>query len=420
MNRLTVLLSILLLSASSFGQKQNEDIRFYQFGRSNIINSDRINDNHLSVLIGDSNSIEIKPNIRLNGLEDESFLSISLSSSQGWINSNAGFVQRDKKIVFEDSIYSHQMYLKDSNSFEWEIILSKKSQRNSFSFKIDCENIVFAYQDTLFDYEKEFVHRPDSVLNSYAVYHKYKQGRVNKNDEIYNYQTGKLFHIYRPKVWDSKGDTMWAEINIDTSLNILTIDVDKTFLEKALYPVTIDPTIGYTTMGASEYTFANYSKTALLNFHQTMTSDALLDSAYIGIVNYVANNSFDNYNIAVYTYDPDSSKCQYLTDKIWNSYPLEETTEWKCTVMDHDTLYADSSYTLAVSYNNNFFTGNVRIKFDTYGGWGDTKYLGGQSDFNWPSDLSGFADYAGYRFSAYLVYSEIPNNLITRRRRVVD
>ena len=80
-----------------------------------------------------------------------------------------------------------------------------------------------------------------NVVGSYAVYHE-----TNRNN---NYKTGKVFHIYRPQVKDSKGNTIWGELSIVG--NVLSVTVDQTWLDKANYPVVIDPTIGYTSIGGS-------------------------------------------------------------------------------------------------------------------------------------------------------------------------
>ncbi|MBU2635312.1 hypothetical protein KJ841_02465, partial [Patescibacteria group bacterium] len=60
------------------------------------------------------------------------------------------------------------------------------------------------------------------------------------------------FHIYRPKVYDAEGKEIWGELNIDEEKGILTVIVDQNWLDNAVYPVVIDPTFGYTTLGASE------------------------------------------------------------------------------------------------------------------------------------------------------------------------
>lgn len=105
------------------------------------------------------------------------------------------------------------------------------------------------------DYEVEVVdiyegiERPDNVIGSYAVYHKTKGGM---NDALgMDYKCGKAFHVYRPEAIDNKGDKIWGLLHLDEQAGILTISIDQTWLDNAIYPVIIDPTFGYTTSGGS-------------------------------------------------------------------------------------------------------------------------------------------------------------------------
>ena len=89
------------------------------------------------------------------------------------------------------------------------------------------------------------VFRPPNVVGSYAVYHISKQGN--------EYVSGKMCHIYRPQLTDALGAKAWAEFNRDAdSTNILTVTMPQAFLDTATYPVTVDPTFGYTSIGATQ------------------------------------------------------------------------------------------------------------------------------------------------------------------------
>ncbi len=145
----------------------------------------------------------------------------------------------------------------NDEGLEYEIILKRKPSINSISMPIKTQNLVYYYQPPLYeDYglsapnatcnatDCEGSHRPENVVGSYAVYHSSKM-----NNE---YKTGKAFHIYRPLVNDAKNDTIWADMNITNGT--MTITVNQTWLNSAAYPVTIDPTIGYTSVPATGYT----------------------------------------------------------------------------------------------------------------------------------------------------------------------
>ncbi|MEM4260382.1 MAG: right-handed parallel beta-helix repeat-containing protein, partial [Candidatus Woesearchaeota archaeon] len=142
------------------------------------------------------------------------------------------------------------------NGLEYELIFNQKPETNEITFDIDSKDLVFFYQLPLNEkYNNDSCnatdcggsHRPENVVGSYAVYHSSK-----KND---NYKTGKAFHIYRPKIIDANNDSVWGLLNIDTDNNKLTISIPQDFLDKAVYPVVVDPTFGYENIGGSSIVY---------------------------------------------------------------------------------------------------------------------------------------------------------------------
>jgi len=85
-------------------------------------------------------------------------------------------------------------------------------------------------------------HRPENVVGSYAVYHKTKKNHKQGEE---NYKTGKVAHIYRPKIIDANGNWVWGEMKINNNQIIVTVPQD--FFDNGAYPITVDPAIGYTT-----------------------------------------------------------------------------------------------------------------------------------------------------------------------------
>ncbi|MEX0931889.1 MAG: FG-GAP-like repeat-containing protein [Candidatus Paceibacterota bacterium] len=151
--------------------------------------------------------------------------------------------------------------------FEFELILHEKPQTNQFNFTLTgTEDLDFFYQPSLFeeygfnivsktctetecdtDQDGEIdTYRPKHIVGSYAVYHKEKVGYVEGKKD---YGTGKLFHIYRPKIIDVDGKTVWGTLTYDNS--VLTVVVPQDFLDTATYPVAVDPTFGYETAGGT-------------------------------------------------------------------------------------------------------------------------------------------------------------------------
>lgn len=98
---------------------------------------------------------------------------------------------------------------------------------------------------------KAFFAHLDSRMKLEAEISKY--ARLSAPELLYNktYMTGKFCHIYRPKLIDANGNESWADIDIDREKAEMTITYNKDFLDTAAYPVVVDPTFGYTSIGGS-------------------------------------------------------------------------------------------------------------------------------------------------------------------------
>ncbi len=134
--------------------------------------------------------------------------------------------------------------------FKVDILLDEKPNTNVFCYAVQgAENYDFFYQPPLTEQEiAEGASRPPEIDGSYAVYHKtLKNHQIGKE----NYATGKVMHIPRPQVWSmSDVETkVWADMNYDNGDLCVTVPQD--FLDKAEYPVRVDPTFGYTSIGAT-------------------------------------------------------------------------------------------------------------------------------------------------------------------------
>ncbi|MGE5041461.1 MAG: Hint domain-containing protein [Candidatus Levyibacteriota bacterium] len=144
------------------------------------------------------------------------------------------------------------------DKFEFDIVLHQKPETNIFTYNIDTEGLDFLYQPPLTEEEKDQgLYRPENVVGSYAVYKSGSKSLYASQEEAQKYQTGKVFHIYRPKIIDSKGNWTWGVLDIDKNKSQLSIAIDQKWLDTASYPVTVDPTFGYTTQGASTIDVGN-------------------------------------------------------------------------------------------------------------------------------------------------------------------
>jgi hypothetical protein len=156
------------------------------------------------------------------------------------------------------------------SSIHWVEILKSKPTSNKWTlFITDNDEFTFCYQQLFVDIAKTIpgscieyfiqdnvewirliyppglpiIHkqRPLDVDGSIAVYHKTK-----KNN---NYKTGKALHILRPKAVDKNGKWTWCDIQVVEKKYIRVIPQD--FLDIAAYPVVINDTFGYTSIGGT-------------------------------------------------------------------------------------------------------------------------------------------------------------------------
>jgi hypothetical protein len=142
--------------------------------------------------------------------------------------------------IREDAGWEH---FENEDGFEFNIIYDSKPDSNVEELSIQTKGLEFYFQPPLEKEERITGHRPAHVVGSYAVYHESKQNN--------QYEAGKAFHIYRPIAEDSNGKKVWCDLSIDKINEKLFITIPQKFLDEALYPVTVDPTFGYSTIGAS-------------------------------------------------------------------------------------------------------------------------------------------------------------------------
>jgi len=187
----------------------------------------------------------------------------------------------DGKIKFRGkNIEAHFYDIKNEEhpegASEFEIILNKDPRPK----KTGDYQVKFTLVDKGVEYFKQPMERKqypnghwscdENVLGSYAVYAKEKKINWTGGKE---YKCGKVGHIYRPRIEDSVGKGTWGTLNIANG--ILTVDIPREFLDKAVYPVkhAAGLTFGYTSAGSREdrYLAAKYS-TAINNRLSTLVS----------------------------------------------------------------------------------------------------------------------------------------------------
>jgi hypothetical protein len=140
--------------------------------------------------------------------------------------------QNRDSVVLSTGDRRHVMRRLGECEFEYDVILNHRPSKPLVTLPLE-------FPRGLSFFKQRPTGRDDLVSGSYAVYWR---GRNNR------YRTGKLCHIYRPKIIDADGRWIWGEQDFDGE-NLL-ISIDEVWLKSARYPVTVDPIIGTSTVGS--------------------------------------------------------------------------------------------------------------------------------------------------------------------------
>jgi hypothetical protein len=239
----------------------------YLFNSTNKFFSAKPKDNpkdRVELEVGDSKDPStFQPQLKLMRWDNEVNFSLRFLNN---LTGTENVIQEGDRIIWEKRGFKAVFYDKpeasEEGGYEFEIHIPRKPPVNTVTFSIQTKELDFFYQPEITDEEAQEISiqqgislieakrqiRPENVVGSYAVYHKSKQGNYTDGKE---YKTGKAFHIYRPHVKDSQGNETWADLSINEQSGTLTITIDQAWLNKAVYPIIVDPTFGYTSAGAS-------------------------------------------------------------------------------------------------------------------------------------------------------------------------
>lgn len=201
----------------------------------------------LDIEIGDAKKPEkIYPQFKIKKWDNECNISFRLSETNyDDYSVNCG----NESIVFSKKTKEIKLY-EIENGFEFQIDLLEKPNTNIMEFSLNAKGVDFFYQPELTQEEKENGDfRPENVIGSYAIYTSEEKINYVGGKE---YKTGKVGHIYRPRIIDSAGTEVWGELNITG--NTLSVMIPQDFIDNAVYPIrhAAGLTFGYTTQGASE------------------------------------------------------------------------------------------------------------------------------------------------------------------------
>lgn len=366
--------------------------------------------NGVTATIGDEANATFQPKLKISRqfFEDANF---SISWNENAIGLGNADLSIENRIVKYKKTGMELWFYQlpdDANTpeggFEFMAKINSKPAKNQFSFELTSNNLLFEYQPAL-EAKDEFkgmtcnatncyngsvlmATRPINVVGSYAVYH------ISKKDN--QYQTGKVAHIYRPYVNDSSGKTSWANITITSTSMIITIE--QKFLDTAVYPIYVDPSIGYAVVGAS---YANWAGDSIRgNYPFNPTSDGTLTTMN---VYHNIGTSLGTWRGIVYINSTNAVRA------FTSSYTQVASGAWESTAFNNGTLtiFAGTQYILGIWIGTSLNI--VSMYYDSY----TVNYSRGSQTFSadsMPTDPQPWASgkpVSGeqYRYSMYANYT---------------
>lgn len=245
----------------------------------------------IEVEIGDSKDLtQFQPQFKVMRWDNEVNFSARLISDE---EIDETITQNDEKITWGKGNILADFYdlpiteEHTEGGMEFEVILKERPKTNVVTFTLNTKGLDFFYQPELTVEEKlQGIKKPENVIGSYAVYASEQKTNYVGGKE---YKTGKVGHIYRPRVEDAEGNTVWGELNVDTNNGLLTVTIPDEWLDKAVYPVrhAAGLTFGYTTAGSGSISTDNI---------MVLCKFPLIENASVSKLTIYCNSQFGNTN----------------------------------------------------------------------------------------------------------------------------
>lgn len=330
----------------------------------------------VNVIVGDDKQPDFKPQVKFHRWDNECNLSIRLKTSKKQTP-----VEKNGKISTGNT-----RFYEVEDGYEFEVILDKKPKSNVVEFTLEDKGVTYHYQSPLTKREIEAGHiMPENIIGSYSVYTDKVGGK---------YKVGKFGHIYRPEIIDASGNKVWGKLHIENK--ILSVTVPQEFLDKAKYPVIVDPTFGYTTAGAT----AGRISATPVDYRQgdyfTAPASGTLDSLHASLALFSGTNfkakGFVNKKDSVAS----GSHEQIATAEITNQTGSQS---WRTFTLNGENIVEDADYILNVQglkgenaqffYDKVDYNGSNSIHYLEF--YSTSKYASPESP--WVADVYVFGDY---------------------------
>jgi hypothetical protein len=234
------------------------------------------------VRIGEETATEFKPTFELRKWDETRIKLTPKLETVASKDKSVDFVGEDIKykngnkeeISFENLFVSAE---NPEGGYEINWILNEKPKTNVVEFNIETEGLNFFYQPELTQEEKDQgAESPENVVGSYAVYA--SEQKTNwEGGKLY--RTGKVGHIFRPKIIDSAGTEVWGDLRIENG--ILSVTIPQEFLDNAVYPIrhAAGLEFGYHAAGSSYVALTGYTNLASSKY--TLSEAASVSSVTI-------------------------------------------------------------------------------------------------------------------------------------------
>lgn len=289
----------------------------------------------VEVEVGDSKQPDFHPQVKLLSWDNEVNLSVRLVHSEQAAVETAG-----EKIHWKGRNISAGFYETEAG-YEFEVVLHEKPPSNIIEFTLQSKGLTFHYQPPLANLDVDgstweepvpgmMCRRSAKVNGSYAVFHATKANHIRGRK---NYFNGKAFHIYRPEATDANGVKTWCDLSIDAGL--MKITIPQGYLDRAQYPVVIDPDFGKTAIGGSTGTYNAQSILAWGPYSPASNGNATSVSLYT----WSANMQTETFGI-------------YADSSTYPAAKLKDTAEGSQSAVGWHTLDLDSAQAIlaAASY----------------------------------------------------------------------
>lgn len=351
----------------------------------------------IDIEIGDSKQLDFKPQVKTLFFDNEYNVSVRAEERSG-----AKLELEGEKVKYITDEYEVHLYDKsdagENGGHEIEWLLPKKPKSNILRATLLYKgNVKFCYQPELTQVEiNDGCVRPENVVGSYAVYIDKSNHKLNGK----NYATGKIEHIYRPQAIDANGNKTWCELYIpesgqaDIPINI-TVTIPQKFLDEAVYPIVVDPTFGYTTVGGSTY---NTSSNTIYGTGYTIPESLTIDSLTFncnssvnikGIVSIFVPVTWD---LATNGVSP-SANCS----SGWNTLNYSSKP----------SLLLDDSVVIGIIGDT-----GTGFKYDSNSGF--TRYIDTSNSYTTPANPGSFSTTSNQQFSIYATYTSSATSSIKK------